>query len=717
MPEQKPQTNYEQLELNRRKAIEYAESIASVAPSSISSPKLPTALNSMEDLTSAIHALDQQKDNKLGITWHEDDKGNRVRDARNVTTDEALLKKDAGEKYAMQVLNETRGGILLLEQSDISEEKKEETKAKLLLVAEAALKDDMDQLPSKIRGYNSALIAVLHESGATLDESGISRSAEQLNFAKEVANFQDNHKHIITLNSIEDNQGNKHTIVEADVMLNSLTDSQKAQYEAIAAADDKILPKKPDKLSLKSRMAKLVGRYKLKDDYAWYNKLPDHKRKLVKSAAEKIARGEKVIPAQLREFIGIRNGYEKTTALVQGGQVEILTQNIHCGAPASKNKEGKEKITEENLEQLQSFTNNGQVNLNILTSETKIRDESWISNQLKKASEKLKNISITSSPINRFRLWTAKSEQKHFEEALAKIGENLNKTKNTEKLQEYLKTGKGDLDAALKEIKNLNSEIQVGLMAAVKAREHLSNPNTLTGKNKTNSNVEISANMLIVETSLKNKEQLGSLFDQESKKALKTIITFCKSGKDRTGLVMIKATKLAASYKLSLNEEKSQQCLQTLAAGNHTQEMAGIQGGSTGCHSLKTSGQKFGVKGEFVLNEQDEIAMGGVVNQKSSGYNSEIKLTETPEQIALKDKLIAANTAEATTKKQEAIIAKQEAIIAKQKSIADKLDALVNPPAAEKIENRLKIVSKTAPKMTPLTTTNIPKNQQPIRGH
>ena len=66
----------------------------------------------------------------LGIVWHESqDLGNGtsslVRDARKVTTDEALLKVDAPEKYAMQLLNQTRGASDLIDKSDLSPEAKE----------------------------------------------------------------------------------------------------------------------------------------------------------------------------------------------------------------------------------------------------------------------------------------------------------------------------------------------------------------------------------------------------------------------------------------------------------------------------------------------------------------------------------------------------------------------------------------------------------------
>ena len=54
--------------------------------------------------------------------------------------------------------------------------------------------------------------------------------------------------------------------------------------------------------------------------------------------------------------------------------------------------------------------------------------------------------------------------------------------------------------------------------------------------------------------------------------------------------------------------------------------MAGIQGGTIGCHSIKTNP-------EFGLSSEDRKAMSGVINQKSSHFNSKIKTVENPEEV------------------------------------------------------------------------------------
>lgn len=103
---------------------------------------------------------------------------------------------------------------------------------------------------------------------------------------------------------------------------------------------------------------------------------------------------------------------------------------------------------------------------------------------------------------------------------------------------------------------------------------------------------------------------------------------FCKSGKDRTGYVMLKASEKAVVAELGFSEKDSQNILHELAAGGHTQEMAGIQGGTVGCHSIKTSGKASNfISGEFTLDLKDK-RIEGIINQGSARYNSKIKASK-----------------------------------------------------------------------------------------
>ena len=618
----KQKSNYQLLEENRAKVLEYANQVAKDKPIIVKPIYFKKSINSMDDLTESIKKLDERKDNRLGIVWSEDQNSNtRVRDARNVDPNNSLVKEDLGEKYAMQVLNQVRGGILLLEQnSSLTFAAREKAIAQLLSLADKSL-TEIDELPKRILAYNNAMVNIL-------EDTGIKDADEQLNFAKEIASFKDDHQHIVTLSIVAKETSkivglpiSTNTAIEADVMLNGLTKIQREQYAAIA------------------RSKKGTNAYTDVADMSWYNKLPEYQRNLIHDVAGDIATGKKVIPAQLRELIGVRNGYEKTTAIISppANELETLTQSLHCGAPASKNKHGADNITQQNIEQLQSFVEpDSAINLENLTSKTTrlpffkygFRGENWISKQLEKVVKAVELVTTTMSPINRWRLLGGGRQQDAYKQNLATIAEKLAASEkykgSTENIQKLLINGPSTAETTNKAYDEINAltdiKLQRTLIAAMDARENLSKGNWLGDAH--NNNAETIAQMQIVQYGVKTKgHPLNELFGDEAAKKYSTNVIFCKSGKDRTGLAMLKASFAAISSYLGLSGVNAENALKALGASGHTQEMAGTQGGSVGNHSVKMSA-------EFGLNPSDQ-ALEGVINQKSSGYNSEIKLGKT----------------------------------------------------------------------------------------
>lgn len=556
------------LERRAKDALQYAQESLLISSNEFSLDTKP--LTGMEDLTSRIAQLDEKKDRNLGILRNQNDH-TIVRDARNVNKDKRSLKKDAGEKYAIQILNQVRGSILLIETSDI--ENKQEHINQLLGLANQSL-TEIDKLPKKIKSYNSAMLTLLAEAG-------VPDPAEKLNFAKEIASFKDTHKNIITLTSVKGK-----TIAESEVII-ELTPAQKAQYSAIAEGK----------------------REKIK----WYNELAPYQKALIKNVAGDIATGRKVIPAQLRDLMGLRNAYEKTTAILDE-EPEIIVKSLHCGAPASENEFDASSITDENIKQLKAHARGKMLNLNILSSWTSsdTREENWITEGLESNAEG-RGVVTSSSPINRWRHFNAKREQEQFDLALKNLGEKI----DNPILKEYLTKGKGSYKKALAVIESLPEAQKIGVKAALHARKNLNKWNIFKNKNV---NLEISADMLIVETSLEDPKKLGALYKGKESELQKTI-SFCKSGKDRTGLVMLIATKNAVRYALGLSSKESIKYLETLAAAGHTQGMAGKQGGSLGCDSIKMSL-------EFRLPRQYK-SIEGVIDQESAKYNSKIKIPKT----------------------------------------------------------------------------------------
>ena len=133
-------SNYEVLQDNKNATLEFASKFASskpvpVLPEKGLQNKLKNAKTSVEngDFETAIKLLDELKDNRIGIVWHESGDlwhGTKavVRDARNVTTDPDVLAAERGEKYGMQVLNEIRTAFTLIDNEGGTLEQREEAK-------------------------------------------------------------------------------------------------------------------------------------------------------------------------------------------------------------------------------------------------------------------------------------------------------------------------------------------------------------------------------------------------------------------------------------------------------------------------------------------------------------------------------------------------------------------------------------------------------------
>lgn len=282
---------------------------------------------------------------------------------------------------------------------------------------------NMDNLGSKtVKNYNTQMLHVL-------ESSGIAEPEKKLKFASEIANFKDDHHHIVTLTTALDRNSKPHTVYEAEIMLNGLTDKQINQYQDIARST----PGKPCGVE-------------------WFDKMDKYKQDLLRPVALDISLGNKVIPTQLlSDVVGVRNAYQKVTAISSATSPEpkVLSQTLHSGTPTTKvktvSKEARQEITDENLRQLKSFLPpDGRMNLNILTSKTPFnaRGENFVADQLKKGKKGVDGVSVSASPINRWRLIGGGGrDTKQFEQNLASVGNGLEGQEGLKNVSKYLKKG------------------------------------------------------------------------------------------------------------------------------------------------------------------------------------------------------------------------------------------------------------------------------------
>ena len=223
-----------------------------------------------------------------------------------------------------------------------------------------------------------------------------------------------------------------------------------------------------------------------------------------------------------------------------------------------------------------------------------------------------------------------------------------------------------------------NPDLAKALGVAMECR-NLADSTTL-GSSSENVNLELTAKMNIVTNSAKLKGgALNKALPQKTIDKIPDNVDFCKSGKDRTGYVQTKNTQLAIAEHLGIDPQSKlgQKNLMSQVAGNHTQEMAGIQGGTIGCHSVKTNP-------EFRLNKQDK-AMSGVINQKSSSFNSSIKVkTNKKENAAI---VTAFETSFATMKPEKAAKIDQPVVQQKTRERAKSVSVAPQSAMQEEVES------------------------------
>ena len=655
-------SNFELLQDNKQKVLAFTHDVIQVPQQQADNkypPDIPAKLQIIKakfvkgEYGQAISLLDELKDNRLNITWKTSgDLGNgtacRVRDARNTTPDQLTL--DAPEKYQMQLINQFRGAVDLIKLSGQNEQGKKDSIDKLKFIISKSL-DDPQIGSSNIREYNTQMLSVL-------EDAKIENAVDRLKFATEMSNFKDPHYHIVTLSRVNDPNNHRHTAIEADIMLNGLTPEQKANYTKIG--------------NYKSEQNSKTG-------VQWFDQMNDPiKQELLREQAAKIATGNKVIPAQfLGNLEGVRNGYMKVTAISsseegKNGVPIILSENLHCGAPVSKMKNitqaEKDQIVDGNIKQLKTYIAKDQVlNINILASSTPLdgRGENFIIDQIRNTAKTANSVKVSVSPINKWRWLRGGRDTEVFQETLKTIGESAMISQRSPNISKYLASNRNPRiekfletisfgaykpleTRAREELFNLpNNKDLAQILSVADELPNFQNDNNQKTKdfvqilsvaieakkltqsyvlfsNSENINLELSSKMNQIKNSINLPNGiLNQIGIKSSDQA-----DCCKSGKDRTGYVMLNNTVDVINAHLGLldNSEPARNNKTRIAQAGHAQEMAGIQGGTIGCHSLKTNP-------EFGLNKSDQH-LNAVLGQKSSHFNSTIKTIDDAKQKA-----------------------------------------------------------------------------------
>ncbi len=379
--------------------------------------------------------------------------------------------------------------------------------------------------------------------------------------------------HTSTLTKQKDGADKDKLVVESDNMLLGLSDSQKAQYEKIRDSEQGEV---------------------LKID--WYDKLNDFDKKLVKSYAAQIASGKVMLPTQTREKLaGLRNAYEKSVFVsdMDGQNMEQVLEVLHTGTPSFHGKGDRLEQTKENLNQLDTFIPDGtEITDNALNSPQIVDGIPNFLNAIdkdapdliQKAQKERGTGSCAVTPFNGMRR-LASNDNQGFDKNLIKLGVGLAQKQGFQNISVYLINGTNK-KAALEQIEaiNDNQDLKNALKNAIEAKSMIINTHSILDSE--NQNIKLVSSMLAVDFACNNeKGSVKTLFPEIK---IGKVNIHCASGKDRTGISLTDATNKAVSEKLGLSEEQSRENLKTQIKGGHTQELASLNGGTPGCHGVKS---------------------------------------------------------------------------------------------------------------------------------
>jgi len=365
-------------------------------------------LVSQGKFTEALQTLERLRDAKSGIVMQEITKDGVpviIRDARAAKNPPVRET----EAFEMQYLNAIRAGMDIAEiagkpaintllQREATEFMQKFSENKVLSQEELA----------------GLLKKQIKDLGKILESNGIPDAYKKLNIAKDFQNFNDKHSNIVTVSSIEHN-GQKHTVIEAEVAMKGLTESQKKQYESILQSEGP----KP----------------------SWYTAMPKWEQALCKKYASKIVAGEHVIPTQLRQIAGMKNAFEKITAISAGGELEILHTSKHAGTLASlaRDKNARQDITDGNAEQAKEWIGPEKtLHCNTFNSgPLGAGDDPEIVRSTKKAMENVGG-KETNTAFNSFRYSGFANDLKGTKDTLKMLAGSLPKDKEFDKIKSHL---------------------------------------------------------------------------------------------------------------------------------------------------------------------------------------------------------------------------------------------------------------------------------------
>lgn len=577
------QTNYELLQSNKEKTKSTIKSYLDTGEPADINPSVALERAKAEfrgfDYAKAIDALEERRDNLNNISRNIID-GQLIRDARNA---KPTPEPENATSFAIQYLNISQAAELLLknaeDKGEISLQEANKARAEIRLAAGTILNKlntEKSVDPDEVRYHNNALVSILERVKATDGTNFFNKKTliKDLTFAKEIVQLDMPCYHVSTISSAKDRNNKIFTVVESEVMFLGLTEAQKGQFKRIADGNGAGID--------------------------WYDGLSSTKQELLKRYASTIAKGSHVIPTQLIDSVPLlRNAYTKITSIAEeGNSLKVLIEDNHSGTPTFHGKGDRLQLSKETVEQAKSISGAEDLGLTSLNSSAdfleKDADIVSISQELAKTMD---GVSAVIAPINSRRGFSRDNIDKECNEILGKVADVAQRL-GLENTQKFLSGNKKYKKAALEELENSGRDISLiaDFKTAIEAKDRVNKRSwgiwSLFGTGSENQILDIVSRISIISYSM-NKGSLKE-FAKEAGISVPERIVYCKSGKDRTGLVEIHTSHLAVSKYLSIDPESSiaKENLVSLVNAGHTQTIASVQGGSRGCFGILTSSKR-----------------------------------------------------------------------------------------------------------------------------
>ncbi len=211
------------------------------------------------------------------------------------------------------------------------------------------------------------------------------------------------------------------------------------------------------------------------------------------------------------------------------------------------------------------------------------------------------------TPFNGMRR-LASNDNHGFDINLLKLGTTLKNQQGLENIANYLINGTNK-DQALEQLDGLNGnlDLQNALKNAIKAKDMIINPHSMFESE--NQNLDLVTTMTLADFACNNANgAVKKIFPEVN---IGKVNIHCASGKDRTGISLTDATNKAVIEKLGLSEEQARENLKTQIKGGHTQELASLNGGTPGCHGVKSDSKT-------ALSEKNPL---GTLVEEPAGFN------------------------------------------------------------------------------------------------